>query len=267
MESGNRTLWIVIAVIVVGALLCCCVVAVGAAVAGLYAFPVSREVSFGRVEERTEQIFNVSDAPTLEVENFAGDVTVRAGGSGEIRVIVTKRAGSDSQLNRIDVDVREVGDGVQIQTSHPGTTIGGASVRLEVFVPSDARLELNTGAGNVAVDGVQGEILARSGAGNVRVEGATAPVDLDTGAGEIDYAGEPEGDCTFNSNVGNVTLRLPGDVNAEVRLTTGIGNVDLGGFDVGGEIGRTEVDGVIGTGEEATIEAHTGAGNVVLVRR
>jgi hypothetical protein len=267
MNNGNRTVWIVIAVIVIGALLCCCVVAVGAVVAGLYAFPVSRDVGFAQVEERTEQIFNVGDAPTLDVGNFAGDVTVRSGGSGEIRVIVTKRAGSDGQLDRIDVDVREVGDGVQIRTSHPGTSIGGASVRLEVFVPSDARLELDTGAGNVAVDGVRGEISARSGAGNVRVQGAAAPVDLDVGAGEIDYEGEPQGDCVFNSNVGNVTLRLPGDVNAEVRLTTGIGNVDLGGFDVDGEIGRTEVGGVIGTGEDATIEAHTGAGNVTLVRR
>jgi hypothetical protein len=267
MENGNRTVWIVIAVIVVGALLCCCVVAVGAAVAGLYALPVSREVSFGRVEERSEQIFSVGEAPTLEVENFAGDVTVRAGGSGEIRVIVTKRARSDSQLNQIDADVSERDDGVRIRTSHPGTSIGGASVNLEVFVPGDARLELDTGAGNVTVDGVQGEISARSGAGNVRVQGAADPVELDVGAGEIDYEGEPQGDCVFNSNVGNVTLRLPSDVNAEIRLTTGIGNVDLGGFDVEGEISRTEVDGLIGTGEEATIEAHTGAGNVVLVRR
>jgi len=267
MESGNRTVWIVIAVVVVGALLCCCVVAVGAVVAGLYAFPVSREVSFARVEERTEQIFTVDDAPTLEVENFAGDVTVRAGGSGEIHVVVTKRAGSSGRLDQIDVDVSEQGDGVQIRTSHPGTSIGGASVRLEVSVPGDARLELDIGAGNVSVDGVQGEISARSGAGNVRVEGAAGPVDLEVGAGEIDYEGEPQGDCVLNSNVGNVTLRLPEDVNAEVRLTTGIGNVDLGGFDVEGEVGRTEVDGVIGMGEEATIEARTGAGNVVLIRR
>jgi hypothetical protein len=257
----------VIAVILVGALLCCCVVAVGAVVAGLYAFPVSREMGVGRVEERTEQIFSVGEAPTLEVDNFAGDVTVRSGGNGEIRVIVTKRAGSEGQVDRIDVDVSEQADGVRIRTSHPGTSIGGASVRLEVFVPSDARLELDTGAGNVTVDGVEGEISARSGAGNVRVEGAAASVELNTGAGNIDYEGEPQGDCVFNSNVGNVTLRLPADMNADVRLTTGVGNIELGGFDVEGEISRTEVDGVLGTGEEATIEARTGAGNVVLIRR
>lgn len=267
MGNGNRTIWIVIAVILVGALLCCCVVAVGAAVAGLYAFPVSREMGIGRVEERTEQIFTVGETPTLEVENFAGDVTVRSGEGDEIRVTVTKRAGSGSQLNRIDVDVSEQADGVEIRTSHPGTSIGGASVRLEVSVPNDARLELDTGAGNVVVDGVEGEISARSGAGNVRVEGAAASVELSTGAGNIDYEGDPQGDCTFDNSVGNVTLGLPANVDAEVRLTTGIGNVELGGFDVEGEISRTEVDGVIGTGEEATIEARTGAGNVVLIRR
>ncbi len=62
-------------------------------------------------------------------------------------------------------------------------------------------------------------------------------------------------------------MRLPDDANVEVELTTGVGNIDLGDFDIDGETSRTEVDGRIGSGEEATIEAHAGAGNVTLIRR
>jgi hypothetical protein len=267
MESGNRTVWIIVAVIV-GILLCCCVVVAGAAVAGLLTtVPLSREVGFGRVEERTEQIFTVGGAPTLEVDNFAGDVVVRRGDSGQIRVIITKRALNSGMLDRIDVDASEQDAGVRIRTSRPGAVSGNMSVDLEIFVPVDTRLELETLAGNVRVDDVGGEISAHTNAGNVRVQGASAAVALGTSAGGIDYDGDPQGICTFDNGAGNITLRLPGDANVEVALNTGIGNISLGGFDVEGRISRTHVDGVIGTGEQATIEARTGVGNITIIRR
>jgi hypothetical protein len=53
----------------------------------------------------------------------------------------------------------------------------------------------------------------------------------------------------------------------EIELNSGVGNVNLGGFDVEGDTSRTEVDGVIGTGEQATIDAQTGVGNITLIRR
>jgi len=266
MDNRNRTLWIVIA-IVVAVLLCCCVLVVGAAVTGLLATaPFSQEAGFGRVEERTEQVFTVGQAPTLEVESFAGDVVVRSGESGEMRIIITKKAMNSNALNRINVNLREDDDGVRVRASHPGVNTN-MSIDFEILVPADARLDLDTSAGNVQVDDVRGEISAHTGAGNVRVQGAAAPVALDTGAGDVDYQGEPRGECAFSTGAGNVTLHLPADVDVEVRLDTGIGNISLDGFDVEGDVSATEVDGVIGTSEQTTIKAKTGAGNISLVRR
>lgn len=268
MEGGNRTIWIVIAVIVLLLLLCCCVIVVGGAVVGgLYAIPFSREVGVARVEETTEQTFTVGQAPMLEVENFAGNVSVRSGESGQMQVKVTKRASSSNRLNQIEVDLVEREDGLRIETSQPRPMAGYMAVDLEIFVPADTQVDVSDGAGNVRINGVGGEIRAFSGAGNVRVEGAAGPVSLETGAGQVDYEGEPEGDCTFQNGAGSITLRLPAEVSVEVELTTGVGNINLGGFDVEGQISRTEVDGTIGTGEDATIDAHTGAGSITLVQR
>jgi DUF4097 and DUF4098 domain-containing protein YvlB len=267
MGNGNRTVWIVVIVIAVAVLLCCCVAVVGAAVTGLLTTaPVSREVGFGRVEERTEQIFTVGETPTLVVDNFAGAMVVRRGEPDQIRIITTKKAMNERQLNQIDVDMVERGDSVRIQATRPGVRTGNASVDFEIYVPADSQLDLDTGAGNTQIFNVSGAITAHTGAGNVRVQGAVAPVTLETGAGNIDYEGEPQGDCTFENGAGSITLHLPEDTNVEVELTSGIGNIDLGGFDVEGETSRTEVDGVIGTGDEGTIEAHTGAGNITLAR-
>lgn len=266
MES--RTVWIIVAVVVIGALLCCCALIVGGAVAGVIGMvPLSREGGVGRVAETTEQVFEVEPAPELVVDNFAGNVVVDADGDGEVRVTVTKRAGNSSQMNDISVDLEGMEDGVRIVASAPSFAGGFRTVDIQVIVPADADLRLETGAGNIEVGGVIGEMDAHTGAGNIEVQGAAGPVSLDTGAGEVDYAGEPRGECIFSTGAGNVTLRLPAELDAQVELHTGIGTIDLGGFDVDGEITNTEVDGVIGSGEDASIEARSGAGNVELDRR
>jgi len=267
MQSKNRTVLIVV-IVAVGVLVCCCALIVAAAVAGILSTaPLSQEGGIGRVAERTEQTFTVDDAPTLGAETFAGNVTVRRGASGQIRIVLTKRAVNSNRLEAIDIDIEERDDEVRIEASKPGGLTSNVSVSFEIYAPADAELDLETGAGNVRVNDVDGEIAAHTGAGNVTVEGATGPVALDTGAGNIRYDGEPMDRCAFKTGTGNVTLVLPGDVDAEVELDTGIGNIDLGGFDVAGDVSRTEVEGRIGTGEDATIRAETGAGNINLERQ
>lgn len=264
----NRTLWIVLAVVVVMALLCCCVVLGAAAMAALFTgAPTVSEGGIGRVAERMEQTFNVGESPMLEVDNFAGSITIAAGASGEMRIVLTKRASSSAQLDRIAVEVFETEDGAVIRTSSPGGVSGYRTVEIAVTVPRDAQLSLTTSAGNVEVENVQGAIRAHSGAGNVQAVGASGPVALDSGAGAVEYTGDPVGECTFETGAGSVTLRLPADLNARVELNTGVGRIDLGSFDADGRTSATEVDGVIGTGEDATIEAQTGAGSIRLIER
>lgn len=266
MEKSNRNTWIIVGIVVV--LLCCCVLAVAAAAVAIFSsVPVFEEGGIGRVTEPSEWVYPVGQAPTLEIDNFAGNVLVHSGESGQIRVLITKRAPARSSLDGIDVDLNQEENGLRIRTSRPGRLTSNMSVEIEVFVPADARLELDTGAGNVEVDGVQGEISAHTGAGNMQVWGAAAPVALNTGAGNVDYDGQPRGECTFDTGAGNITLHLPAGINAEVELGTGIGNISLGGFDVVGDTSGTDVGGTIGTGGEATIVADTGVGNITLIRR
>ncbi len=268
MENNNRTVWIAVAVIVVGVVLCCCLLIVAAAAAGLLtAVPFGGATGVSRVEERLEQTFPVGEEPTLRVDNFAGGITVRRGGAGQIQVTITKQGASQSGLQRIAVDLNELDGGLEIRTSRLGTPVDSASVQVQAVVPDDAELELETKAGTIRIEAPRGEIAARTNAGDVTVDDAVGPVSLSTGAGAIDYAGEPSGRCRFDSGAGSITLRLPTDVDVTVELETGIGTIDLGGFDVEGDVKRTAVDGVIGTGEGATIEASTGAGTITLVPR
>jgi hypothetical protein len=246
--------------------------AVGLGLVGL--IPIERSWEFGefdwdpgRESERVEMVFDVGDAPGLEVDNFAGDVAVQAGEGGTISVIAIKKAQSASNLERIEIDWEEGDSGLQIKTSRSQPRASNLSVEFEIIAPAGSRLDLHTGAGNVRIQDMTGEIAAHTGAGGIDVRGADGPVSLDTGAGNIEYEGTPSGDCSMETGAGNITLGLPADVNVEIDLDTGIGIVDIGGFDVDGQVSTREVRGVIGTGSWGEIYAHTGAGNIDLIRR
>ena len=264
MESRNRNVWIIVAVIVV--VLCCGVLAVAAAAVAFFTTqPLDWTWSTSLVSVRSEEAFRVSDAPSLEIENFAGNLTVRTGESDLIRVVATRKARSRADLDRIEVDVSERDGGLVIRTDRP-SAFSNASVELEITAPAGTRLDADTGAGNVEIDGITGGIKVHTGAGNTDVHGAAGAVRINTGAGNIRYQGTPQGECRFETGAGNIRLTLPADVNVQVDLGTGMGNIDVD-FSVDGQVTRREVRGVIGSGAQGTIEAHTGTGNIDVVRR
>jgi hypothetical protein len=264
MESKNRNAWIIVAVIVV--VLCCCALAVAAAAAGWFAtqpFDWTGATSVQRL--RSEEAFAVGDAPSLKIDNFAGNVSLRTGQSGGIRVAATRQARSKDDLDRIKVEVSERDGGLVIRTEKPAS-VNNASVELEITAPAGTRLDAHTGAGNVDIDGVTGEIDAHTGAGDLDVRGAASTARLDTGAGSIDYQGTPQGECRFETGAGNIVLTLPADPDVQVDLETRTGVIDVA-FAVDGQVSRQKVEGVIGSGAQGTIYADTGTGNIDVVRR
>ena len=218
------------------------------------------EVGEESVFDVEEKSFTVGDTPTLRVDIFAGDVTIRGGRAGAIRLVVTRRARSESDMSRISVTTSQEGGGVIVEWDKP-SGLGNVSVDLDIDVPTATRLEVNLGAGEVLIKGAVGEI------------------DIEIGNGNIDYQGQPQGDWRFLINVGNITLRLPADVNVEVNLRTGVGlmNVDfpvsisiianVGGSGGIGAGNGARASGTIGTGAEGTIHANVGKGDINLFRQ
>jgi hypothetical protein len=266
MEPRNRNIWIFVAVALV--MLCCCLAAVAAAAAVSFTrWSGDLDWEGGRLAERSVQTYEVGRSPTLAVDSFAGDVSIQAGRDGSITVVITKKARSAPNVERIEIDWERRGDEIKIKTSRPRSFVGDASVDIEIIAPVSTQLEVHTGAGDVSTVGIVGEIDAGTGAGDIHVSAGSGPVRLDTGAGGIDYEGEPLGNCRFETGAGDIILRLPADVNVEVDLDTGIGEVDTDGFDVHGTVSRGEVKGTIGTGSQGEIKAQTGAGDIELRRR
>ncbi|HSJ59239.1 MAG TPA: hypothetical protein VLC95_18785 [Anaerolineae bacterium] len=264
-RRSNRTLWIILGTIVALLALCGCLVLLGAA----YLVITDRQVDIdeggvgiGRVTDRIERTFNVGADPTLEIDNFAGSITIRAGEPGVIHVVATRRAPGRSDLEDIDIRWDERDDGLGITTRLPvARRLSNRSVSLDIQVPADTVLVVDNGAGEVLIEGIRGELDVHTGAGDVRAVGGLAGGSIDTGAGTVRYEGAPLEDLRLQTGAGSIAIFLPPDANVDLDLSTGVGSVDVDDFEVIGDTSPRDVNGTIGAGGP-TIEAHTGAGSI-----
>jgi hypothetical protein len=268
MESKNRSVWIAVAVVAVVA--CCGVMAVAAVGVSWAARRAVEWDAFdldlgGPYRQEIAKTFEVGAEPSLDITNFAGPITIRAEQGDAIRVQATKKASSRSKLDWIEVEMTARGERVVIRTRKQ-RSINNASVELEIFAPTNTRIELHTGAGTVEVHDIAGRMELYSGAGTIDVRGAHDSVRVGLGAGQITYRGTPIGQCRFETGVGEISLAVPADADLEVDLGTGLGSVDVD-FDVDGHVSSREVRGTIGEGDQGSVYAHTGVGAVHVNRR
>ena len=127
---------------------------------------------------------------------------------------------------------------------------------------------LHTGDGNIDVAGIDGSLSAETGDGRVRVNGRFDVLDLRTGDGGIEAkaaeGSKLESNWRLNTGDGNLTLRLPVTIAANVELETNDGSID---FDmpvtVSGRQGKREVHGQINGGGKL-LSLKTGDGSIRL---
>jgi hypothetical protein len=268
MERRNRNIWIV--VIVILAVACCCLLALAAGAVSWftsqYAGSWEQPLDLGAQDrERVEETFEVGETPDLEITNFAGAVTVQSGTGNTVHVVAIKKALSQSRLDRIEVSMSESNGRVVIKTKN-SSTLGNASVDLEITAPPGSQVRVDTGAGEVNVRGITAQTDIHSGAGSVDVRSARGPVRVDLGVGQITYEGTPSGNCRFQTGAGEVVLRLPENPSVAIDLGTGMGTVDVS-FAVDGSVSRRSASGTIGDGSQGSISAHTGVGSVSVRRQ
>lgn len=145
-----------------------------------------------------------------------------------------------------------------------------------------------TGAGNISLEDIEGELEVKSGAGNIKITGDLSDVDVITGAGNltisaqideihavagtgnvfVEMLDQPQGESKLRTGAGNVSLSLPGDVEVEVSGTASLGTVSCDfPIEVSKKLLSNSFSGQINGGGEASIVLAAGVGNVSLRRR
>jgi len=229
-----------------------------------------------RAEEVTKT-FTVSGHARVKVETDDGSVRVSTGDIKQVEVrVIFEGYKLDKDLR---VSATQSGDTVEVLAKtnarwgfHWG--INHTSLRVEVHMPKDADLTVNTGDGSVEAESINGNLDVHTGDGSIRVQGAKGDVRLRTGDGSIegrDLDGRVDvttGDGHVNlegrfdvlnikTGDGSVTARARGGskVQSSWNIHTGDGSIDL---DLPGEIQAnldvTTHDGHISLGIPVTVE-------------
>ena len=132
-------------------------------------------------------------------------------------------------------------------------------------------LTLHTGDGRIEVSGIDGSLRAETGDGRIRVNGRFDVLDVKTGDGGIDAealdGSKLEANWRLSSGDGDLTLRMPATIAADVELHTDDGHIDLAmPVTVMGRTGTHELHGRINGGGKM-LSLKTGDGSIRLEQK
>lgn len=128
--------------------------------------------------ERVSETYKISGDGALDLTHIAGDVRVATGRNNEIRVDAVKRVRyrdtdeGKRLLGQLRVDVTQIGNRIEVRTVYPRMANYRSlsmSIDYTITVPPSAAVAVKTVSGDVAVNGVRGEVRAETVSGDVEV--------------------------------------------------------------------------------------------------
>ncbi len=154
----------------------------------------------------------------VEIENAAGSITVIGWDRAEVAVEGTMGRGAESlSLTGTGRTTR-----IEVETSWNPHMVRSD---LEIHVPSGSRIEIESFAAQVKVDGVRGAVRANTVKGDVSVRGAAKEVEAETVSGSVEIAGGP---TRIRAHAVNGTVTLQG-ARGDVEASTVNGDLVLAG--------------------------------------
>ncbi|MBO0857297.1 MAG: DUF4097 family beta strand repeat protein [Chloracidobacterium sp.] len=184
--------------------------------------------------------YEIGQGGSISVRNISGGVKV-TGYEGESVLVLGFKEGRDRDL--VTVEDNSAGNKVDVRAHYPENCDCNASIRFEVKVPLLAyKFEtISSVSGDVEVTGVRGDLRAKSVSGAVTVRGVAGAVNASSTSGDVHVleingavsgkstSGNVEveitqlsgaGDMEFASTSGDVHVKIPANLDADVRMST-----------------------------------------------
>jgi hypothetical protein len=239
--------------------------------------------------EQWSKTYSISGKPDLRVDTSDANIRVDTWNQNTIEATVVS-AGYKIGEGGLQIDQHQNGDAVEISVRYPHHgrlfDIGNHRVDINIHMPHEGKVDLQTGDGKIEISNFKGEMNMRSGDGSQNIErvdgklhantgdghisadGRFDELELKTGDGQVDArAGSGSsviGEWRVETGDGNVNLEVPGNLAADVALHTGDGHIDLDlPMMTEGKVKENEIHGKLnGGGNPMTV--HTGDGSIHL---
>lgn len=218
----------------------------------LLALPASAKVT-----ETFRQTYPLTADGVISLENVNGDVEIVGWDKNEVSLEAEKRAKTDKDLARIEIEIDAQPTRLTIKSKHErkfnflGNWPNG-EVRYKLMVPAGASLKkIDTVNSDITVTGVRGPVDLDTVNGTIEASGLTANGRFDTVNGSItvDYDSLPEGTKVLLDSVnGSCRIKLPKDASFNLDADNVNGRVTCDFPITLEKTGRHHLRGKVGNG-------------------
>ncbi len=237
----------------------------------------------GQTEELVRTI-PMEPGGQFTLSNISGDITVAGTDDGTLTLRVTKRlvdpeavseAAADDALDRVEIEIRERGDRVTVETEYPrrglGDRLGGlfrggraaVAVDYEVTVPRGVGVAIESISGGVTVEGIDGETSIETVSGDVRLASLPRLAEVEMVSGDLRMTDVGSDDELSTEAVsGRITIdgvRAPRLDVSTVSGTLALTRVEARRVDVETVSGPVTFDGTLDADGRYEFESHSGS--------
>jgi DUF4097 and DUF4098 domain-containing protein YvlB len=233
--------------------------------------------------------YPLGNGSKVRISSVSGNIIVK-GYNGDSVVVTGIREGRDRDM--VEIEDRSSGNAIDIGVRYPKSCNCDASVRFEIQVPSESKYDfdsLSSASGDIEVSGVRGNLNIKTASGDVRVSGFDGEAHVSSASGDV-HVGEVRGTVSaraasgdveveitrlegagnmeFSTASGDVRVSLPGNLDADVDMSTVSGSLETD-FPIQVEQKRhgsgRRASGRLGSGSR-TLRISAASGDVTLKR-
>jgi hypothetical protein len=193
-----------------------------------------------------QKAYQVAPGDRISIANVSGEISV-TGYNGAAVLVSAYRGGRDRDM--VEIEDQSTPGHVSLRVQYPRGGSYDANVRFVVQVPRGPRylfdslstasgdidisgvagdVKANTASGNVTLRQVEGNVKASTASGDVSVQEASGTVTASTASGDVDVdliRVEGDGRLAFSSASGDVTVKAPAQLDADVEMSTASGSL------------------------------------------
>ena len=175
-----------------------------------------------------QKTYRIGASGQIRIGNVSGDVIV-TGYDGDSIVVTGTKKGRDRDL--IEIEDRSGSANVDIGVRYPRNCNCDASIRFDVQVPRSASYnfdQISSVSGDVRVTGVNGKLHASAVSGDVHVIDVSGSVSASSVSGDVKVEIsrlDGSDDMKFNTVSGDVSVMLPGSLDADVDMSSFSGSI------------------------------------------
>ena len=182
----------------------------------------------------------------INIHSVSGDVKI-TGYNGSAVLVTAVKKGRDRDL--VEVEDLSTGDRIELRSRYAEHCNCEASINFTVQVPRGVKYsfdKISSASGDIKISGVTGDINGRSASGDVTIEEAEGSINASSASGdvrvrravgtvnahsasgdvEVDLAGiAGTGGMEFTSASGNVRVKAPADLDADVDMSCTSGDL------------------------------------------